>query len=64
MELFSVAAWTSFTWRQTTTLEKFGKFASGMIIQVQGNQKGRKSYFKTIGDFMALMFFLIRYKFF
>lgn len=56
MELFSAAAWTSFTWRQTTTWEKFGKFASGTIIQVQGNQKGRNSYLKTIGDVMALVF--------
>lgn len=34
MELSSVAAWTSFMWRQMTTWEKSGKFASGMITQV------------------------------
>lgn len=36
MELFNAAAWTSFTWRQMTTWGTFGKFASGMITQVQG----------------------------
>lgn len=35
MEPFSVAAWTSFTWRQMTTWEKFGKFASGTTTQVE-----------------------------
>lgn len=34
MELSSVAAWTSFMWRQMTTWAKSGKFASGMITQV------------------------------
>lgn len=36
MELFSVAAWTSFRWRQMTSWGRFGKFASGTTIQVYG----------------------------
>lgn len=39
MELFSAAAWTSFTWRQMTIWEKFGKSASGTITQVEGNKE-------------------------
>lgn len=39
MELFSEAAWTSFTWRLMTAWEKFGKSTSGTITQVQETTK-------------------------
>lgn len=39
MELFSAATWTSFRWRQMTSWGRFGKFVSGMTIQVHGKKE-------------------------